>query len=457
MFVRNVLQVLVLLAVAAPRYGAANWPQFRGLGARGVAANRDLPDRWSATENVAWRTEIAGRGWSSPIVWNDRVFLTTVAGEDDSNPPKGKVEGGTVFSNHRQQTTSERQWKVLCLDLVSGKVRWERLVHRGPPPAPTHVKNSYATETPVADGERVYAFFGNVGVFCLDFDGRPVWSQTIEPHAMQYDAGTAASPVLHGDRFYLVNDNQEKSYLLALDKRTGQQIWRVDRDEKSNWCTPYVWEDAKRTEIVTAGSGKVRAYDLDGKLLWWFTGMSGITIATPHADQGLLYVSSGFLQDKRRPLYAIRSGAAGDISLQPGQTQNASIAWCLPTAAPYHPTTLVYDGRLYGLYDRGRLSAFYSRTGAPLFENQRLSKETMQCWASPWAYNGRVFCLNEDGVTFVVLSGDRFELLHTNKLADGDLCFATPAIVGDRLLIRTSARIYCIRNKSATGEAAGKR
>ena len=445
MSVCSVLHVLALLLVATPRCGAANWPQFRGPGARGVADHADLPDRWSAADNVAWKTEIPGRGWSSPIVWGDRVFLTTVVGEEDSNPPKGRVEGGNAFPNHRQHTTSERQWKVLCLDLVSGKVRWERPVHRGLPPAPTHVKNSYGTETPVADGQRVYAYFGNVGVFCLDFDGRPLWSQATKPRAMQYDAGTAASPVLHGDCLYLVNDNQDESYLLALDKRTGQQVWRVDRDEKSNWSTPLVWENGRRAEIITAGSGKVRSYDLDGKLLWWFTGMSGITIATPYADRGLLYLSSGYLQDRRRPIYAVRPGAAGDISLRPGQTSNASIAWCRTTAAPYNPTTLVYDGRLYVLYDRGRLSAFDPRTGAPLFENQRLSKEPMQCWASPWACNGRVFCLNEDGVTFVVQAGDRFQLLHSNKLADDDMCFATPAVAGDRLLVRSSARIYCIR------------
>jgi outer membrane protein assembly factor BamB len=448
-FVRSVVPTLVLLVVTAPIGVGATWPQFRGPGARGVADRAGLPDRWSATENVAWKTAIPGRGWSSPIAWDDRVFLTTVVGEDDSNPDKGKVEGGAAFPDHRQKTASQRQWRVLCLDLASGKVRWDRLVHRGLPPAPTHVKNSFATETPVADGQRVYASFGNVGLFCLDFDGRMVWSKATKPHAMQYDAGTAASPVLYGERLYVVNDNQEESYLLALDKRTGQQVWRVDRDEKSNWSTPYVWQNERRTEIVTAGSGKVRAYDLDGKLLWWLTGMSGITIATPYADHGLLFISSGYLQDRRRPLYAIRPGGAGDVSLPPGQTAGASIAWCRPTAAPYHPTTLVYDGRLYVLYDRGRLSAFRARTGEPLFESQRLSKESMQCWASPWASDGRVFCLNEDGATFVVRSSDCFELLHANKLADDDMCFATPAVAGDRLLIRSSARIYCIHSEGA--------
>jgi outer membrane protein assembly factor BamB len=332
---------------------------------------------------------------------------------------------------------------VVSLDLASGKVLWERVVHRGEPTGPIHVKNSYASETPVTDGERVYACFGSVGVFCLDFAGKEVWSKPLESHKVKSGWGTAASPVLHGDRLYLVCDNEEHSSILALDKSTGKEGWRVDREEKSNWSTPCVWENEQRSEIVTAGSGKVRAYDLAGKLLWWLKGMSSITIGTPYADGGLLYVTSGFIMDKSRPVYAIRPGGSGDISLPPGQTNNASIAWCQPLAAPYNPTTLVYDGRLYVLYDFGLLSAFNARTGEMLYDRQKLPGG-LHFTASPVAGNGRVFCLNEDGVTFVVRAGDRFELLQTNKLAGDDMCMATPALAGDRLLIRSAARIYCI-------------
>jgi outer membrane protein assembly factor BamB len=258
--------------------------------------------------------------------------------------------------------------------------------------------------------------------------------------------GTASSPVLHRDRLYLVNDNEEQSYLLALNKRTGKEIWRVERDEKSNWSTPFVWENDQRCEIVTAGSGKVRSYDLEGKLLWWFKGMSSITIATPYADRGLLYVTSGFIVDRSRPVYAIRPGGSDEISLQPGQTNNSSIIWCQPTAAPYNPTTLVYDGRLYVLRDLGELSVFNARTGELLYNRQKLP-QGLHFTASPWAADGRVFCLNEDGVTFVVRAGDRFEVLQTNKLAEDDMCLATPAVAGGRLLIRSAGRLYCIGQK----------
>jgi outer membrane protein assembly factor BamB len=423
--------------------GQANWPQFRGMGARGLSTNASFPDQWSATENIAWKAEIPGRGWSSPIVWGDRVFLTTAATAGPVEPSKkGLYLGGERPNAPRP----EHEWQVVCLDLLSGKVHWQRVVHRGLPAGPVHLKNSFASETPVTDGERVYAYFGNLGLFCLDFEGKEVLSKPIEPHRMASSWGTAASPTLHGDGLYLVNDNAEKSYILALDKHTGREVWRVDRDEGSNWSTPYVWENSQRTEIVTAGSGKVRAYDLDGKLLWWLKGMSGITIASPYADGGLVYVTSGYILDRNRPIYAIRPGGDGDISLQPGQTNNASIAWFQPTAAPYNPTTLVYDERLYVLYDLGMVSAFNARTGDRLYDKQKIP-EGKHFTASPWACNGRIFCLNEDGVTFVIGAGDKFELLHTNKLAEDDMCLATPALAGNRLLIRSVHRLYCISQK----------
>jgi outer membrane protein assembly factor BamB len=395
---------------------------------------------------VVWKTDVPGRGWSSPIVWGNRVFLTTVVNLGESEPPKkGLYFGG----NRPEPPRSEHEWKALCLDLNTGLVLWERVMQRGQPQGAIHLKNSFASETPVTDGERVYVYFGNLGVFCFDFSGKLLWEKRFKAYPTRFGWGTAASPVLHKDRLYVVNDNEEQSYLLALDKRSGKEIWRMERDEKSNWSTPYVWENALRTEIVTPGSGKVRSYDLNGNLLWWFQGMSSITIATPYAENGLLYVSSGYVGDRARPLYAIRPGASGDISLKPDETSNSSIAWSHPTAAPYNPTTLAYDGRLYVLYDRGLVSCHNAQTGALLYDKERLPNG-FHFTSSPWAYNGKVFCLNEDGVAFVLRAGDKFELLRVNKLDDDDMCMATPAMVGDRLLIRTSARIYCIGQRTSS-------
>ena len=421
----------------------ANWPQFRGPGASGVSLNPNLPDQWSATENVAWKKDLPGRSWSSPIVWGDRVFLTTVVNLGESETPK---KGLYLGGNRPEPPKTEHQWKVLCLDLATGSVRWEKTVHQGVPQTPVHLKNTYGAETPVTDGERVYALFGNVGIFAFTLDGQEAWSKPLPPRATRYGWGTAASPVLHGGRLFVVNDNDERAELLALDAKTGQELWHVDREEKSNWATPFVWESGDRTELVTSASGAIRSYGLDGKLLWSLRGMSTITIPTPTAGSGLLFVSSGYVGDKLRPIYAIRPGASGDITLKAGTTNNEFIAWSNPVAAPYNPSPLYDAGRLYVLYDRGLVSCLDATTGQVLYDRERLP-EGFAFTASPWAAGGRVFCLNEDGVCYVLRAGDKFELLRKNKLADDDMCMATPALAGDRLLIRTAARLYCIRHR----------
>ena len=437
---------LICLAAANGLHAAttnANWPQFRGPDGAGISASTNLPDHWSATENVAWKTDLPGRSWSSPIVWGDRVFLTAVVNSGESEPPK---KGLYLGGNRPEPPKAEHQWKVLCLDLATGKLLWNKTVHQGTPQTPIHLKSSYGAETPVTDGERVYALFGNIGVFALNIEGQEVWSKRLEPRKTRFGWGTAASPALHAGRLFIVNDNDDQAELFALDAKTGKELWRVDRDEKSNWATPFLWQNGQRTELITPGSRAVRSYDLDGKLLWSFRGMSTIAIPTPLAGGGLLFVTSGYVGDKLRPLYAIRPGASGDITLQPGETNNAFIAWSNPVGGPYNPSPLFYQGRLYVLYDRGLVSCYDAKTGKLLYDRERLP-EGLAFTSSPWAANGRVFCLNEDGVCYVLRAGDQFEVLHLNKLAGEDMCMATPALVGDRLLIRTAARLYCIRAK----------
>lgn len=288
-----------------------NWPQFRGEQSLGVGANNNLPAVWSTNQNVAWKITVPGWGWSSPIVWGDKIFVTSVIKDGEVEQPKK----GLYFGGERPTaSTNLHHWMVYCFDWQDGKKLWEKQVHEGSPSTSVHLKNTYASETPVTDGERVYAYFGNLGLFCLDMNGKEVWSQKFGHFKTRYGWGTAASPVLHKDRLFVVNDNEEKSFLVALDKKTGEQLWRVERDEKSNWATPFVWENEKRTELVVPGRNKVRSYDLDGKVLWEFGGMSSIVIPAPFSMSGLLYVCSGYVMDKNRPVFAIRPGASGDIS-----------------------------------------------------------------------------------------------------------------------------------------------
>lgn len=443
----GILAGLACVVTALGLQAESKWPGFRGPGARGIAleessaTNRRLPDRWSTTENVAWKLDVPGRGWSSPVVWGSNVFITTVVNAGETEEAKK----GLYFGGERTKPPeSVHQWKVMCLDLETGALRWERQVHEGQPQSSMHIKNSFASETAVTDGERVVFCFGNLGIYCFDFAGNELWRRDLAPHRTRFGWGPAASPVLHEGKIYFCNDNEENSYLLALDAKTGSEIWRKPREEKSNWSTPFVWQNAQRTEIVTPGSGEVRSYDLEGNVLWSLKGMSSITIGTPYEVDGLLYISSGYVMDKQRPIYAIRPGASGDISLSDGQSDSPYIAWVQPEAAPYNPTTLVYDGRLYVLHDRGFFACYDAASGRELYSKQRLPNGRAFT-SSPWAYDGKIFCLNEDGLTFVIRAGDEFELLHTNQLEEDDMGMASPAIVGDRLLIRTAARLYCMR------------
>ena len=432
----------LLLLGAASAIGAglsANWPQFRGAGALGVADHPGLPDRWGANENVAWKAEVPGHGWSSPIVWGERVFVTTVVSEGVVEPPKK----GLYFGGERPEIPqAEHHWLVLCFDLESGRQLWRREAHRGTPPNPHHVKNTYASATPVTDGERVYAGFGNAGLYCYDLEGRKLWSTNWPPVKIRNGWGSAASPVLSDGRLFLVNDNDEQSFAVALEAKTGRQLWRVERDEKSNWATPHVWRNAQRTELITSGK-RVRSYSLDGQLLWELGGMSSIVIPTPCSNPGLLYVSSGYVGDRVRPVFAIKPGAAGDITLKPGQTSNEFVAWCQPTAGPYNPSPLLYGDCFYVLFDFGFLSCHEARTGRQVYEKQRIREGPTSFTASPWAANGKVFALSEDGDTFVFQAGPEYKLLHTNSL--DEMCMATPAIAGDRLVLRTLTKLYCFR------------
>jgi outer membrane protein assembly factor BamB len=428
--------VVVLLTGAA--LSDNRWPQFRGPGALGVAEDPDLPDAWSATENVTWKTDIPGTGWSSPIVWGDNIFVTTVISAVEGEKPKK----GLYFGGERKAATDPHRWVVYCVDWKTGRIRWEREVQTGLPPGPRHLKNTYASETPVTDGERLYAYFGNVGLFCFDMSGKKLWEKRWKSSPTRYGWGTAASPVLYKDRIYILNDNDEKSFMAALDKKSGEEIWQISRDEGTNWSTPYIWENELRTEIITAGTRRVRSYDLNGKLLWELAGMSSIAIPTPFSKHGLVYIASGYVGDQHRPVYAIRPGASGDISLKQGETANKYIAWYQPQGGPYNPSPLVYGDYYYTLLDRGFFTCHDAKTGKEIYAKVRIDPGVNAFTSSPWAYNGKIFCLSEDGDVFVIQAGPEFKLVRKNSL--DEMCMATPAIARGSLIIRTASKLYRI-------------
>lgn len=447
MFTRCVLATALIASSLLAVSASDRWPQFRGPQALGVPDPKDeakLPDKWSTTENVVWKTEIPGTGWSSPIVWGDKIFLTSVTSAGALEP----IKKGLYFGGERPAPKDEHRWLVYAIDGRTGKIAWEREVFKAVPGFSRHLKNSYASETPVTDGQRVYALFGNIGVFCFDFNGKLLWQQKLEPKPTRFGWGTAASPVVYQDKLFVLNDNDEASYLLALDKVTGKQIWRVERAKGTNWATPFVWESGQRAELIVPATQRVIAYDLNGKELWSFKGMSSIAIPTPFTKFGLLYIASGYVGDQHRPVYALKPGASGDISLKEGETSNQFIAWYQRQAGPYNPSPIVYGDYYYTLLDRGFFTCHDARTGKEIYGRQRVDANAPvgAFTASPWAYNGKIFCLSEDGDTYVIQAGPEYKVLGKNSL--DELCMATPAIAGDSLIIRTASKLYRI-GKSA--------
>lgn len=446
--IRSSLVLCLVSAVVAVPSARDTWPHFRGAAAGVAADDPRLPEVWSPTENVAWRIDIPGRSWSSPIVWGDHIFVMTAINteaEDPLLPVSAYVPrsaGGPMTFQDVAAPSAPHRWVLYDIEFATGRVRWERELARAVPATPRHLKNTYASETPATDGERVYAYIGHLGLFAVDMHGTLLWSQPMEARPMLTDFGTAKSPVLDEAHVYIVNDNEEQSFIAAYDKVTGAERWRVDREESSNWTTPYVWRNERRTEIVTAGSGGVRSYGVDGRLLWHLTGMSSFAVPSPFAADGLLYVTSGYTGSPLRPAYAIRPGATGDISLQPDETSNESIVWSQPTVGPFHPSALVYGGCYYTLHDRGFLTCHDPATGAEIYGRQRVATDASGFTASPWAYNGKVFALSEDGDTYVIQAGPEFRVLGKNSL--DEMTLATPAVAGGSLIVRTASTLYRI-------------
>ena len=422
-----------------------NWPAFRGSKTLGVSDNPNLPLEWTDKKNVEWRTAVPGLGWSNPVVHSGRIYLTSAVSDGEIEPRKpGLYYGG----DRKEPIKHMHHFMVLCLELKTGDYFWQKEVLATRPLTPIHIKNSYAAETPVTDGERVYAYFGSHGLYCLDKTGKVLWKKMFKPYKMRNGWGTGASPILDGDNLIIVNDNEEDSWLAVYNKVTGEEVWKIKREEPSNWSTPYVWKHDGTKELVLTGRNRTRSYDLSGKELWslkWKTRTS-IVIPTPFEAHGMLYIASGYVGDREKHVYAIRSGAKGDISLKSGEKNNEYIAWYDKRAAPYNPSTLVYGDEFYTLFDFGFLACRDAKTGKVHFDKERINPDKPTGFtASPWAYRGHVFALSEAGDTYVFKAGKQFELIRVNHT--GGMSMSNPALVGDRLLIRNQTHLFSIREE----------
>ncbi len=462
------LALVVSLVPAAAASGPSKeetWPGFRGHDLSGIAPSASAPERWSKTEGITWATEIPGRGWSSPIVWGDRVFVTAAVGRRPFKQPlpglygndyiaelsASGLSGEKLMTKLRErdmespEESEDIRYMVYALDARSGKIVWEREAHKAVPSGGRHRKNTYASETPFTDGQRLYVSFGqNVGLFCYSLEGALLWKKQWPQQKIYLDFGTASSPVVHDGRVYLLHDSEETSYITALDAASGDEVWRTERPStgqpRSSWMTPLVWRNDLRTEIVTTGHGLVIAYDLQGKELWRAGGMAMPT-ASPIAANGVLFVGTGSQGDANRPFLAIKPGAAGDITLAANATSNEFILWSHPRASGYTPSALAHDGRVYLVHDTGILLVLDARTGKQLYK-ARVGGAGNTFSASPTAVGRRIYFLSEEGVTFVLDAADTYSELFRNDLAEMSL--ASPAVAGGSIYVRTEAKLYRI-------------
>jgi outer membrane protein assembly factor BamB len=427
---------------------AENWCQFRGANTNGVDQDANLPVEWGPDKQIIWQVALPGVGWSQPVVWGDKIFVTTAV-SDRQPKPDPKIQGvgfnglgGFLSSVGLHPPEVNYRWKVLCLDAATGKLLWEQVARDGRPTMQVHPNNTYASETPVTDGERLIAYFGMTGIYCYDLSGNLLWSKDLGAYPMQFGWGTGSSPILFGDYVYIQCDNDNASFLVALNKTTGEETWRVTRNEKSNWSTPYVWKNKVRTELVAAGGNQMRSYDpKTGALLWEMTG-SGRTSITPVGDEELLYIDSyDRLTGGSGIFAAIRPGAAGDVSLNANETSNSHVVWSARLTGYRVASPLLYKGELYILENQsGIVRCLDAKTGEERYR-KRLPGTT-GFTASPLANSDKVYLLDQNCRTTVVEAGPELRIVATNDL--NEMCWSSPAAAGKRLLIRTVDHLYSI-------------
>jgi outer membrane protein assembly factor BamB len=420
----------------------SNWPYWRGPAADGMAVG-DAPLHWSDTQNVKWKADIPGRGSSSPVIWGDQIFVTTAVKTGPDAKPEPAAASAPTPAPKMQLTTpgpqAEHKFEVLCLDRKTGKILWERTATTAVPHEGYHpTYGSFASNSPVTDGNHVYAFFGSRGMYCYDMQGNLVWKKDFGIQMrMRMAFGEGMAPVLSGDRLILVFDHDGDSFIAVLDKNTGKEIWRVSRDEKSNWAAPLVVDFKGQKQIIVSAPNKVRSYDFDsGKVIWECAGLGVNTIPHPVRQDDMVFVMSGYMNPN---LMAIRLGREGNL------TGTDAIVWSQTKGNSYTSSPVILDNKLYVLTDTGMVSCYNARTGEPYYHQTRLPK-SYSFKSSPVGANGKLYLASENEDVVVLRMGEKFEVLATNTMTD-EMFIATPAIVGGEIFLRGKNKLYCISEK----------
>jgi outer membrane protein assembly factor BamB len=422
---------------------ARNWPQFRGPDAAGVSSTT-VPAAWDVKSghNILWKTPIPGLSHSSPIAWGDRIFLVTVVPKTDQALELKTGASGIDPAND----LVPHVWRLYAIDVTSGRVRWDRVIHEGTPRTKRHIKASHASSTPATDGQRVVVLAGTEGLFCYDVEGKLLWKRDLglmdvglvdDP---TYQWGPASSPIIHRNLVIVQNDRHRDSWLAAYDLKTGAPVWQTPHDELPSWATPLVFR-GKRTELVTNSPRYIRGTDPDtGRELWRLSdSATQVKIPSPVAAGNLVIVTGGY-PSAGRPIYAVQPGIDGEIS-------TGQLAWRVERGSPYTSTPIVHAGILYSVTDNGILSAYRTSTGERLYQT-RISEAASNFSASPVAAGDKLYFTSEDGDIFVVQAGPTFKLVATNDM--GEVCMATPAIVDRTLIVRTRTQLIAIGDRSPT-------
>jgi outer membrane protein assembly factor BamB len=439
-------------APAASDAHVRNWPQWRGPSSTGASPTAEPPRTWSETNHVRWKVKVPGRGSASPIVWENRVFVHTAipaglkaeapaaradhppAAAESSAETPGRRRGGGGFPR-AGQPTQPCQFALLCLDRQTGRTLWQKVVREEVPHEGHHGSDgTFASASPLTDGQSVFAFFGSRGLHAFDLEGNLRWQKDLGRMRIKMSFGEGASPALIGDRLIVNWDHEGEDFIAAFDPDTGRELWRTARDEETSWATPLGARHEGRLQVVTSATRRIRSYDLDsGQLLWECAGMTANVIPTPVAADGRVYALSGF---RGSALLAIRLGRAGDL------TGTDAIAWSHKRSTPYVPSPLLHEGRLYFLAgNNATLSCFEAGSGRALFEAERL-EGLSGVYASPVAAAGRVYILGRNGVAAVLKASDQLEVLATNRL--DDRFDASPALAGRDLFLRGRENLYCL-------------
>jgi outer membrane protein assembly factor BamB len=437
------------VTLPAPAPAAGSWPSFRGPLAAGVADGINLPDSWDGAKgtNIRWRVAVPGLAHSSPVVWGNRIFVTTAISSKANASFKPGLYGAGTASEDRSRHT----WAILCFDKANGKLLWQRDAFVGEPREKRHIKSTYASATPATDGRIVVASFGSQGLYAYDVSGKFLWKVDLGRMDVgaydipSYEWGTASSPIIWNDLVIQQVDTQVDSFLIALRATTGETVWKTDRDELPSWGSPTVAQTGAGPILVTNASNFVRGYDpRSGKELWRLGGSSKITAPTPIFADDLFVVASG--RAPERPIFVVRPHAQGDITLKSGESSNDAVAWSKTGRGSYMPTPLAYRGILYVLANNGILDAYQLKTGQEVYR-QRLATVGDGFSASPVAADGKLYLSNEDGDIIVAAAGPEFRQIAVNSM--GDLLMATPALSDGVMYVRTARALFAVAHTAA--------